>query len=120
LTKQKGIFMQELASLMTLSGAIAAFEFSDQGELVSHQIASGAPMDEIALDMLSHVAVANISLASMQARGWEGLTGMSGFYPIEGFTLIGMDWTAVINGHHGVVLSNEQADIEAAYAALAG
>ncbi|ACL73215.1 conserved hypothetical protein [Thioalkalivibrio sulfidiphilus HL-EbGr7] len=112
--------MQELSSLMTLSGAIAAFQFTDQGELLSHQIAPGAEMDEIALDMLSHVCVANISLASMQARGWEGLTGMNGFYPIEGFTLIGMDWTAVVNGHRGVVLRNDKGDIEAAYAALAG
>lgn len=112
--------MIELNSLMSLKGAIAAFRFSDQGELVSHQIAPGADMDEIALDMLSHVCVANISLASMQARGWEGLTGMTGFYPIQGFTLIGMDWTAVVNGHYGVVLRNDQGDVEAAYAALAG
>jgi roadblock/LC7 domain-containing protein len=112
--------MQELSSLMNLSGAIAAFHFSDQGELLSHLIAPGAQMDETALDMLSHVCVANISLASMQARGWEGLTGMQGFYPIEGFTLIGMDWTAVVNGHRGVVLRNDQGDVEAAYSALAG
>ncbi|WP_232199384.1 DUF2173 family protein [Thioalkalivibrio thiocyanodenitrificans] len=112
--------MIELSTLMTLSGAIAAFRFSDKGELVSHEIAPDSGMDEVALDMLSHVCVANISLASMQARGWEGLTGMSGFYPIEGFTLIGMDWTAVINGCHGVILRNEEGDVEAAYAALAG
>jgi roadblock/LC7 domain-containing protein len=111
--------MIELSALMSLSGAVAAFQFSDKGELVSHEIAPDSGMDAVALDMLSHVCVANISLASMQARGWEGLTGMSGFYPIQGFTLIGMDWTAVVNGHHGVVLRNDQGDVEAAYAALA-
>ncbi|OOG23885.1 hypothetical protein B1C78_09920 [Thioalkalivibrio denitrificans] len=103
---------------MSLNGAVAAFEFSDRGELVSHAVAPDPDMDPVALDMLSHVCVANISLASMQARGWEGVTGMNGFYPIQGFTLIGMDWTAVINGRHGVVLRNDSGDVEAAYRAL--
>jgi roadblock/LC7 domain-containing protein len=110
--------MIELNTLMSLDGAIAAFRFSDQGELVDRQVAPDADVDEIALDMLSHVCVANLSLACMQARGWEGLTGMDGFYPIRGFTLIGMDWTAVVNDHHGVVLRNDRGDVEAAYAAL--
>lgn len=111
--------MIDLSKLMNLSGAIAAFRFSEKGELSAHEIAPDSHIDETALDMLAHVCVANISLASMQARGWEGLTGMTGFYPIEGFTLIGMDWTAVVNGHCGVVLRNDSGDVEAAYAALA-
>ncbi len=111
--------MADLDKLMGLPGALAAFEFSDRGELVSSQIAEGATLNEKILDLLSHVCVANMSIATMQARGWEGLTGMEGFYPIDGFTLMGMDWSAVVNGTTGIVLKNEQGDFQAAYDALA-
>lgn len=112
--------MADLDDLMGLSGALAAFEFTERGELRAHRIAEGSGLDETTLDLLSHVCVANISIATMQARGWERLTGMSGFYPIDGFTLVGMDWSAVVNGTRGVVLNNEAADYQAAYDALAG
>jgi roadblock/LC7 domain-containing protein len=111
--------MAELNNLMSLSGAVAAFEFSDKGELVDHQLAGGSGMTEQTLDMLSHLCVANLSIATMQARGWESLTGMAGFYPIGGFTLMGVDWSAVVQGSKGVVLENSKADYEAAYQALA-
>ncbi len=111
--------MADLDKLMSLPGAMAAFEYSDKGELVSSKIADGADLNDQVLDMLSHVCVANISIATMQARGWEGLTGMSGFYPIGGFTLMGVDWSAVARGSQGVVLKNSDADYQAAYDALA-
>jgi roadblock/LC7 domain-containing protein len=111
--------MTELNNLMALDGAVAAFEFSDSGELKSHQLADGSGMTEQTLDMLSHVCVANLSIATMQARGWESLTGMGGFYPIGGFTLMGVDWSAVVQGTKGVVLENNKANYEAAYQALA-
>lgn len=111
--------MAELNELMTLNGAVAAFEFSDNGELVAHQLAQGSGMTEQTLDMLSHVCIANLSIATMQARGWESLTGMAGFYPVGGFTLMGVDWSAVVQGTKGVVLENSKADYEAAYQALA-
>ena len=111
--------MADLDILMGLPGALAAFEFSDRGELVSSQIAEGATLNERILDLLSHVCVANMSIATMQARGWEGVTGMEGFYPIDGFALMGVDWSAVINGTTGVVLKNELGDFQAAYDALA-
>ena len=112
--------MTDLHKLMALPGALAAFEFSDRGELGSHQIADGNNLTADALDLLSHVCVANIAIAAMQARGWEKMTGARGFYPIEGFTLVGFEWTAVATENFGVVLINEQADYELAYAALAG
>lgn len=110
--------MAEFDKLMSLPGAIAAFEFSDRGELVEHHVAPGSGLDAKVLDLLSHVCVANISIATMQARGWEGLTGMTGFYPIDGFTLIGVDLSAVVNGTTGVVLRNQDADYQAAFEAL--
>ena len=112
--------MTDLQQLMDLPGALAAFEFSDRGELGLHQIADASVLNAEILDLLCHVCVANIAIATMQARGWEKVTGAQGFYPIQGFTLVGFDWTAVATANRGVVMSNEQADYDRAYAALAG
>lgn len=111
--------MAELDTLMSLPGAIAAFQFSDRGELLASKISDGGDLNDTVLDLLSHVCVANISIATMQARGWENMTGSEGFYPIGGFTMIGLDWSAVTYGNRGVILANDQADYQAAYDALA-
>ncbi len=111
--------MADLDHLMALPGAIAAFNFSDRGELLSSKVADGGDLNDTVLDLLSHVCVANISIATMQARGWETMTGSEGFYPIGGFTMVGLDWSAVTYGNHGVVLANDRADYQAAYDALA-
>jgi roadblock/LC7 domain-containing protein len=110
--------MAELNSLMQLDGALAAFEFDDRGELLSSEIADKDKIDETVLDLLCHVCVANTASATMQARGWEKMTGMEGFYPVEGISLIGFEWTAIVNGKQGVILPNDKADLDAAYAAL--
>lgn len=110
--------MADLESLMQLDGAVAAFRFNDRGELLDHRAAADTPLDADALDLLAHVVVANLAIATMQARGWEKLTGQGGFYPVEGFTMVGFEWTAVANGNMGVVLDNDKVDYEAAYAAL--
>jgi roadblock/LC7 domain-containing protein len=110
--------MAELNSLMQLEGALAAFEFNDKGELLSSEIADTDKIDDTVLDLLCHVCVANTAIATMQARGWEKMTGMEGFYPVEGISLIGFEWTAIVNGKQGVILPNDKADLDAAYAAL--
>lgn len=111
--------MPDLNQLMTLEGALAAFEFTDRGELVESIIEEGSPLNDQVLDLLSHVCVANESIASMQARGWEGMTEAEGFYPVQGVTMIGFDWSAVAVGNYGVLLKNEGADYQAAYGLLA-
>ena len=110
--------MTDLSQLMDLAGAQAAFGMNDRGELQEHLIAEGSALDPTSLDLLAHMCVANIAIATMQARGWEAHANTSGFYPVNGFTLVGMDWSAVTNGRWGVVLANEGADYEQAYAAL--
>ena len=112
--------MSNLDKLMSLEGASAAFEYSDTGELTDHRVAEGSNLTPETLDLLAHVFVANIAIATMQARGWENTTGQGGFYPIQGFTLVGFEWSTVGNGHRGVVLRNDMADFEAAYATLDG
>lgn len=110
--------MADLKTLIQLDGALAAFEFDDKGELQSSEIADKETINETVLDLLCHVCVANSAIATMQARGWEKMTGMEGFYPVEGISLIGFDWTAVVNGRQGVILPNDKADLDAAYLAL--
>ena len=83
--------MTDINQLMSLNGAIAAFRFNDQGVLEEHQIAEGSNIDESALDLLAHVCLANLSIATMQARGWEKMSGQGGFYPVEGFTVVGVE-----------------------------
>ncbi len=110
--------MSSLDKLMDLQGAAAAFEYSDSGELVDHRIAEDSGFAPDSLDLLAHMFVANTAIATMQARGWENTTGQGGFYPIEGFTLIGLEWSAIGKGNRGVVVKNTVVDYEAAYAVL--
>jgi len=111
--------MTDLNQLMTLPGAQAAFEMNDRGELQNHVLSEGTSLNETALDLLAHMCVANNAIATMQARGWEASSDSKGFYPINGFTMIGMDWSAITANNVGVVISNEQADYETAYKMLA-
>ena len=110
--------MTDLNTLMTLDGALAAFAFNDHGEVTDHTIADGTRLNATALDLLAHMCVANLSIATMQARGWEQISGQQGFYPVNGFSLIGLDWTAFAVGNVGVVVSNADADYESAYRLL--
>ena len=111
--------MPNMDSLIALDGVEGAFKFSPKGELTEFKVSEGSDLTESVLDLLSHLCVANMSIATMQARGWETMTGMKGFYPINGFTLVGFAWTAVTNDEYGVVMPNGSVDYEAAYAALA-
>jgi len=110
--------MVNLENLMTLDGAIGAFKMTEGGELVEHKVSQDSELNETILDLLCHVCVANMAIATMQARGWEKMTGMEGFYPVNGFSLVGFEWTAIVNGEFGVVISNKQIDFEAAYSKL--
>ena len=126
--------MTTLDELMKLPGAMAAFEFRGSGELLEQRIAYPDRINETTLDLLAHMCAANMSIATMQARGWEKVTAMTGFYPVQEFTLIGFDWSVVVSGlgreqykqegkfslppFLGVVMANVSADYEAAFAIL--
>jgi roadblock/LC7 domain-containing protein len=107
--------MADLNQLMELQGAVAAFTMNDRGELTEHVIDEASGLNPTALDLLAHMCVANIAIATMQARGWEASSESKGFYPINGFTLVGFDWSAVTNGQEGVVIRNDGADYQKAY-----
>jgi roadblock/LC7 domain-containing protein len=108
-----------LDQLMQVPGALAAFQYSDRGDLTQHVIREGTELTPQVLDLLAHTCVANMAIATMEARGWEALTGQQGFEPLRGFSLVGLDWSAVVGQNCGVVVKNRDADYEAAFAALA-
>ena len=112
--------MADLQKIMTVPGALAAFEFNDKGELQNSTITDEKVITADVLDLLCHVCVANGAIATMQARGWEKMTSMTGFYPIKGFSLMGFEWTVVVNDHFGVIVNNKDIDFDKAYAALEG
>lgn len=108
-----------LDRLMQVPGALAAFQYSDKGDLVAHQVKEGTELTPQVLDLLAHTCVANMAVATLEARGWEALTGQAGFEPLQGFSMVGLDWSAVVGGNHGIVVRNRDADYEEAFAALA-
>jgi len=110
--------MNKLEKLINLDGALAAFEFNPSGELQSSSISEQANIEDDVLEMLCHVCVANGAIATMQARGWEKMTKMEGFYPIHGFSLIGFEWTVIVNDRFGVIVANDKVDYDGTYAVL--
>lgn len=111
--------MPDVQTLSEMPGVIGAFRFSAKGELEDRKISADSELTERVLDLLAHLCVANMAIATMQARGWEAMTGMRGFYPINGFTLVGFTWTVITSEQYGVIMANADVDYEAAYAALA-
>ncbi|MBN2873193.1 MAG: DUF2173 family protein [Halothiobacillaceae bacterium] len=112
--------MSDLKTLSTMPGVVAAFEFDDHGRLENEVITDGGAIDRETLDLLGHLCVANMAIGAMQARGWEGMSDVKGFYPVQGFTFVGLDWSTVSRGRRAAVLSNNHADVDAVYEALAG
>ena len=106
--------MRDLTSLMALDGALAAFRYSGQGEILESRCREGVEFDERVLDLLAHACVANMAIATMQARGWEAMTGMGGFHPVRQFGMLGLDWTVIVDGEYGVVLPTAGADLDSA------
>ena len=104
--------------LMGLSGALAAFAYTDKGDLKDHRIREGTEITSQVLDLLAHSCVANMAVATLEARGWESLTGQKGFEPVQGFSMIGLEWSAVVNGNCGVVVKNRDVDYEATFNAI--
>ena len=107
-----------LDKMMDLPGALAAFTYSDKGEMQSHVLREGTELTPQVLDLLAHSCVANLAIASMEARGWEAVTGQTGFQPLKGFSVVGLEWSVVVNGNCGVVVRNRDIDYEASFKAV--
>ncbi len=107
-----------LEKMMDLPGAMAAFTYTDKGELQSHVLREGTELTAQVLDLLTRSCVANQAIASMEARGWEAVTGQGGFQPLQGFSVVGLEWSVVVNGNCGVIVKNRDADYEATFNAV--
>ena len=108
----------DLNKLMGLPGAMAAFTYTDKGDLQSHTIREGAEITPQVLGLLTRSCVANQAIAAMEASGWEAVTGQGGFQPLQGFSVIGLEWSVVANGNCGVIARNLDVDYEATFSAL--
>ena len=118
--------MAMLDQLMALPGVLAAFEFHGNGKLLIHQSANERLLNTDTMKLLAHMCAANINIAAMQARGWDANPETRGFFPVQTFTLIGLEWSVIVSGTAGetdaddladentpfvaVVLSNEEGD----------
>ncbi len=110
--------MSSLDKLMNLEGADAAFEFSPTGELTDHRLAEGSKLKPSRwISWRIPLWPISLSPPCRRAAG-KAVPGQGGFYPVQGFTLVGLEFSTVGNGERGVVLRNDSADFEAAYAAL--
>ncbi len=107
-----------LDKMMDLPGAMAAFSYSDKGDLLAHVLREGTDLTPQVLDLLAHSCVANQAIASLEARGWEAVTGQGGFQPLQGFSVVGLEWSVVVSGNRGVVVKNRDVDYEATLSAL--
>ena len=107
-----------LDKMMDLPGALAAFTYTDKGDLQSHVLREGTELTPQILDLLARSCVANLAIAGLEARGWEAVTGQTGFQPLKGFSVVGLEWSVVVNGNCGVVVRNRDVDYEAAFKAV--
>lgn len=107
-----------LDQMMDLPGALAAFTYTDKGDISDHRIREGTEITPQMLDLLAHSCVANIAVATLEARGWESLTGQKGFEPLQGFTMVGLEWSVVTGHRCGLVLKNRDVNYEESFNAV--
>lgn len=108
----------DFTKLMDLPGAMAAFTYTDKGELQGHTIREGNEITPQVLGLLTRTCVANQAIAAMEASGWEEVTGQTGFQPLQGFSVVGLEWSVVMSGNCGVIAKNRDVDYEATFSAL--
>ena len=56
--------MSDLNKLMAVDGAVGAFKFTSKGELTESKIAEGSELNDQILDLLCHVCIANMAIAT--------------------------------------------------------
>ncbi len=104
--------------LSRVPSAVAYFAYSADGKLIDSVSSDPGRLDQGTLDLLGHVCVANRAIANMEARGWEGISDVTGFYPVEGFVYVGVNLSVVSRGDRAFVLDNKGGDYEAAHKVL--
>jgi len=106
--------LSKLHELMSLPGAVAAGEFSEDGRLLSYT----GDISEKAAEIAALMAAANRAIGNMQAKGWSAYTGKDGFYPVQGFAVAGGKYAACIMGNVGVFVELSKADFDKTFEVL--
>ncbi len=106
--------LSKLKELMSLPGAVAAGEFTDDGKLLAYY----GDINEKSAEIAAMMCAANKLMGNMQAKGWSAYTGQDGFYPVVGFAVAGGKYTACIMGNVGVFLELGKADFDKTFETL--
>jgi roadblock/LC7 domain-containing protein len=106
--------MSDLDKLMSLSGAVAAGEFTKDGRLVSFK----GEMDPKWAQMLANMCAANTLMGTMQCEAFGTYTGMN-MAPFYGWAMSAGEYSVCVMGHRGVLMNTAMVDFNAAFAALA-
>jgi roadblock/LC7 domain-containing protein len=106
--------MSDLDKLMSLSGAVAAGEFTKDGRLAGFK----GDMDPKWTHMLANMCAANTLMGTMQCEAFSTYTGMK-MAPFYGWAMSAGDYSICVMGHRGVMMATAKADFNAAFAALA-
>jgi len=106
--------LSKLKELMSIPGAIAAGEVSDDGRLLAYY----GNIDEKSAEIAAMMCAANKLMGSMQAKGWSAYTGQGGFYPVCGFAVAGGKYAACIMGNVGVFVEMAKADFDKTFEVL--
>lgn len=96
--------MANLDRLMGLGGAVAAGEFTPDGELVTYQ---GVPEDTARL--IARMCAANTLTGQSQAEAFTRISGMQ-CTPFRGWAVTAGDFSMCVMGHTGVFVQTAKAD----------
>jgi roadblock/LC7 domain-containing protein len=97
--------MANLKRLMGLSGAVAAYELSPGGELVSYK---GEITEDVA-EVVARLSAANTLVGTAQAEIFSRISGMK-WTPFHGWAVAAGDYSVCVMGHIAVFVETAKAD----------
>jgi roadblock/LC7 domain-containing protein len=106
--------MAELSRLLDLGGAVAAWEFTPRGEIVSYK----GELSEEALRPIFKLCAANALMGESEMEAFARITG-SKWEPFHGFAMSAGDYSLCVIGHLAVYVETAKADFNDIYKVLA-
>ena len=97
--------MANLKRLMGLSGAVAGFELTPVGELVSYK---GELSEDIA-ELVARMCAANSLMGTTQAETFTRISGMK-WTPFHGWAVAAGDYSVCVRGEIAVFVETAKAD----------
>jgi roadblock/LC7 domain-containing protein len=102
--------MADIGKLMALEGAVAAGEFSLDGELIRYQ----GDLPEDAARWIAKTCAANSLMGATQAESFTHTTGMR-WTPFHGWAVSAGDYSVCVVGHLGLFVETAKADFNAIF-----